>query len=207
MALFITFEGIDGAGKSTQIDRLANAMSAQGQDVVITREPGGTPLAESLRELVLHSNEPICPDSETLMMFAARAQHLHNVILPALEQGKTVICSRFSDATLTYQGYGRGIDLARIQSMIDWTHATTQPDLTFILDLDPETAFTRRMQRDAQSDRFEREHIDFMHRVRDGYVTIANANSERCYLIDASQAVDTIAEDIHQLATQALGNN
>ncbi|MGL4574458.1 MAG: dTMP kinase, partial [Burkholderiaceae bacterium] len=135
---FITFEGIDGAGKSTQIERLAAHLRAAGKQVVVTREPGGTPVGEALRSVVLHQTMGV--ETEALVMFAARKEHLDTVITPALQRGDCVLCDRFTDATLAYQGGGRGVPMARLRALAAWCHADTWPDRTFLFDLPPEVA-------------------------------------------------------------------
>ena len=165
-ARFISFEGIDGAGKSSHIEALAEALRAAGHTVCLTREPGGTPLAESLRELFLH--RPMDALTEALLVFAARRDHLVTVIEPALARGETVLCDRFTDATFAYQGAGRGFDLAVLSQLEQWVQQGRQPDLTLWFDVPPTVAAARRAAaRDA--DRLEREAEDFFARVRGGY--------------------------------------
>lgn len=186
---FITFEGIDGAGKSTHIETLADWLRERGHGVVVTREPGGTPLAEQLRELVLHA--PMDALCEALLVFAARRDHLQNVIEPALARGDTVLCDRFTDATFAYQGGGRGVDEGRLTQLEDWVQQGRQPDLTLWFDLPPQVAAARRGAARAP-DRFEREDAGFFERVRAGYARRAAAAPQRFVRIDAQQAADAV---------------
>ncbi len=180
---FITFEGIDGAGKSTHIEALAERLRHRGAEVICTREPGGTPLAEALRELVLH--QPMDTLTETLLVFGARRDHVQRVIQPALQRGATVLCDRFTDATFAYQGGGRSFDLDVLTRLERWVHDALQPALTLWLDLPPEAAAARRAAARA-ADRFEREDVDFFERVRAGYATRMAAAPQRFARIDAS---------------------
>ncbi len=192
MSRFITFEGIDGAGKSTHIATLTARLAAQGE-VVSTREPGGTPLAETLRGLFLHN--AMDGLTELLLVFAARRDHLQQVIEPALAAGKTVLCDRFTDATFAYQGAGRGMDLEVLSTLERWVQQGRQPDLTFWFDLPAETAAQRRAAaRDA--DRFEQQDVDFFERVRAGYAARAAGAPERFARIDASLSVPEVAAQI-----------
>jgi dTMP kinase len=180
---FITFEGIDGAGKSTHIEPLAGRLRARGQRVVCSREPGGTPLAEALRALLLR--EPMDGLAETLLVFAARRDHLARVIVPALERGETVLCDRFTDATFAYQGAGRGQDAQMLRALEQWVHAGVQPDLTLWFDVDPALAAARRAKARA-SDRFEAEDLAFFARVRAGYAARMAQAPERFVRIDSA---------------------
>jgi dTMP kinase len=186
---FITFEGIDGAGKSTQIEVVANALRARELPLVITREPGGTPLGESLRELILH--RPMTIAAETLLMFAARAEHLERVIRPALEAGTWVLCDRFTDATYAYQAGGRGMSAARIGELEQWVHPDLQPDLTLLFDVPPEVA-AQRLALARSADRFESEQVDFFGRVRRAYLDRARDAPQRFVVIDGTQPADVI---------------
>jgi dTMP kinase len=188
-ARFITFEGIDGAGKSSHIEALATCLRDKGRDVVCTREPGGTPLAERLRELMLH--EPMDALTEALVVFAARRDHLHQVILPALASGRTVLCDRFTDATFAYQGGGRGFDTGVLQVLEGWVQQGVQPDLTFWFDLPAETAAARRGAARAP-DRFEQQDVDFFNRVRSGYQRRMNVQPGRFARLDASRPIDEV---------------
>ncbi|MBL8481389.1 MAG: dTMP kinase [Rhodocyclaceae bacterium] len=184
----ITFEGVDGAGKSTQLERAVAWLRARGVDTLATREPGGTPLGEALRELLLH--QPMRLETETLLMFAARAEHIAELIKPALAAGRWVVCDRFTDASFAYQGGGRGLAAARIADLERWVHADLQPDLTLIFDLAPEIAAQRRGAARATADRFEREQREFFDRVRAAYHQRAHAYPQRVRLIDASGTPD-----------------
>lgn len=180
---FITFEGIDGAGKSTHIDALAERLRERGAEVVCTREPGGTELAEKLRELVLHQSMDAL--TEAMLVFAARRDHVQRVIAPALARGATVVCDRFTDATFAYQGGGRGFDAAILAQLEHWVHGNLQPTLTLWLDLPAEMAAQRRAQARA-ADRFESEDLAFFERVRAGYAARMAASPQRFARIDSS---------------------
>jgi len=192
--LFITFEGIDGAGKSTHIARLADAFRAQGRTVTLTREPGGTPLAEKLRALLLSdAMDPLC---EALLMFAARRDHLQQVIEPALASGEVVLCDRFTDATVAYQGFGRGFDLDVLRQLEAWVQAlpqggARQPDLTLWFDLPPETAAARLVMTRAP-DRFESQPVAFFSRVAAGYSHRMQEQPHRFARVAADQPIDTV---------------
>lgn len=193
--LFITFEGIDGAGKSTHIATVAERLRAAGREVVTTREPGGTPLAERLRELVLH--EPMDPLTESLLVFAGRRDHLVQVIEPALARGAVVLCDRFTDATFAYQGGGRGFNLHVLEVLETWVQKGRQPDLTLWFDLDPAEA-ARRRGAERTPDRFERESLGFFERVRAAYLARAQAFPTRFVTIDSTRAQARVAEDVAQ---------
>jgi dTMP kinase len=180
---FITLEGIDGAGKSTHLHALAARLAAGGREVVTTREPGGTPLAERLRELVLH--DAMDALTESLLVFAARRDHLVALIEPALARGATVLCDRFTDATFAYQGAGRGFDRALLGQLERWVHAGRQPDLTLWFDVPPRLAAERRADA-RRPDRFEREDDAFFERVREGYLERRQAMPARFACIDAT---------------------
>jgi dTMP kinase len=180
---FITFEGIDGAGKSTHIDALAARLRERGATVLCTREPGGTPLAEQLRELVLHA--PMDPLTEALLVFAARRDHVQQVIAPAMTRGETVLCDRFTDATFAYQGGGRGFDAGLLAQLEHWVHGALQPHLTLWLDLPEEVAAQRRAAV-RLADRFEQQDLTFFARVRDAYAARQHAAPGRVMRIDAA---------------------
>ncbi len=186
---FITFEGIDGAGKSTHIDALAARLRQRGAEVVCTREPGGTELAEQLRELVLHRSMDAL--TEALLVFAARRDHVERVIRPALARGATVVCDRFTDATFAYQGGGRGFEPAVLGQLETWVHGDLQPELTLWLDLPAQTAAERRAAARA-ADRFEREDLAFFERVRAGYAARMAAAPARFARIDSSQEKSSV---------------
>ena len=193
---FITTEGIDGAGKTTQIDRIAERWRAAGHEVVRTREPGGTPLAESLRELLL--SRDMDPLTEALLVFAARRDHLRTVIEPALARGAVVLCDRYTDATFAYQGGGRGFDLAMLSQLETWVQAGRQPDLTLWFDLRPEEAARRRAGARAP-DRFEAEQLAFFEAVRAGYAQRFAADGPhgaRVARLDAEQPPEAVAAQI-----------
>jgi dTMP kinase len=191
---FITFEGIDGAGKSTQIARLADGLRKHGRAVLCTREPGGTGLGEKLRELLLGLD--MHSDTEAMLMFAARREHLAVVIEPALEAGTWVLCDRFTDATYAYQVGGRGLEAARCDALEAWVHPNLKPDLTFLFDLPPTLATARLAATGATPDRFEREQNDFFERVRAAYLERARREPGRFHIIDATQPPENIAVEI-----------
>lgn len=184
--LFITLEGIEGAGKSSNLAYVKDLLVRAGREVVVTREPGGTALGERIRELLLHSRDvEISADTETLLIFAARADHLQKLVLPALAQGKTVVCDRFTDATYAYQGGGREVARERIGLLETWVQGELRPNLTLLFDVPPETGRKRAGSR-SSPDRFEREHNDFFERVRQAYLGAARHEPARIRVIDAS---------------------
>jgi dTMP kinase len=192
----VTLEGVDGSGKSTHSAFVETLLRGAGRVVLRTREPGGTPLAEALRRLVLDS--PMDGVCEVLLMFAARADHVRQVIRPALEAGTWVVCDRFTDATMAYQGGGKGVDQALIRNLAQATHRGVWPDLTLLFDCPFEVARARLAATGRAMDRFEREGRDFFERVRDGYLEAAAAEPKRIRVIDASQSVDTVKKSIQQ---------
>ena len=196
---FITFEGIDGAGKSSHIEALADWLRARGQQVVVTREPGGTELAEALRELVLH--RPMDAMTEALLVFAARRDHLCTRIEPALAAGHHVLCDRFTDATFAYQGGGRGFDLEVLRTLENWVQEGRQPDLTLWFDLPAATAAERR-QAARRPDRFEAEDEAFFARVRAGYAARAAAEPQRFAVLDAARPLPEVWRQV-QAAVEA----
>ena len=187
--LFISFEGIDGAGKSTHIDALAQAFKVQGRQVTLTREPGGTPLAEKLRELVLH--DAMDSLTEALLIFAARRDHLNQVIEPALARGDVVLCDRFTDATFAYQGSGRGFDLSVLSQLEQWVQGLRQPDVTVWFELDPHVA-AERLASARVPDRFESQPVAFFQKVSDGYASRAIGDPKRFVRLDAAQSRDAV---------------
>lgn len=202
--LFITFEGIDGAGKSTHIAAVAHAFEAAGRRVVLTREPGGTPLAEKLRALVL--NDPMDPLCESLLVFAARRDHLAQVIEPALADGAVVLCDRFTDATFAYQGHGRGFDLHVLEQLEAWVQrdaggAVRQPDLTVWFDL-PAAVAAERLASARVPDRFESQPQTFFQRVAEGYAARAASAPQRFARIDADQPRDAVAAAVRRAFAQ-----
>jgi dTMP kinase len=204
--IFITVEGSEGAGKSTNMAFVEDYLRKAGREVVVTREPGGTPLAEHIREVLLgHSYDGMASDCELLLMFAARAEHLDKVIRPALAAGKIVLCDRFTDATYAYQGGGRGIPMDRIAILEQWVQGTLRPDLTLFLDLPVADGMKRAGQRSAP-DRFEVQQLEFFDRVRAAYLELARQHPQRYRVIDASVPLEQVQM---QLLTQldAFFNN
>jgi dTMP kinase len=193
---FITLEGVDGSGKSTHLASVEQWLRARGHDVLRTREPGGTPLAEALRELVLHS--PMDGVCEVLLMFAARADHVRQVIRPALEAGRWVVCDRFTDATLAYQGAGKGVSAQLIRSLAEAAHPGLWPDLTLVFDCPYEVASARLAGTGRAMDRFERENRAFFDRVRAAYLEAARSEGGRVRLIDASKALQDVKKQIQE---------
>ena len=190
--IFISFEGVEGAGKSTQAKLLAEYIAKLGYLIVLTREPGGTPIAEHIREILLEpGNTEMTDITELLLYLASRSQHVRQLILPALSEGKVVICERFSDATFAYQGYARGFDLNSLKQMNEIATGGLKPDLTIFLDLDAEDGLSRKSEDDL--DRLESESIDFHRRVRKGYLAIARKSPQRLKVIDARGSI----EDVH----------
>jgi dTMP kinase len=197
---FITVEGIEGVGKSTNIEYLSALIEGKGIEVMRTREPGGTPMAERIRGLLLeHGEEPMTDIAELLLFFAARSLHIHNAIKPALAAGKWVVCDRFTDASRAYQGNGRGLHRERINTLADWVQEDLEPDLTILLDAPPEVGMERAGRRGA-ADRLEIEETDFYARVRDGYLALAKSEPRRFAVIDASRALDEVQSAIRRAA-------
>lgn len=195
---FITLEGIDGAGKTTQRAWIERCLQSRGIALVTTREPGGTPLGEKLRELLLGAHAKPNPETETLMMFAARREHLDKVIVPALDAGTWVLCDRFTDATFAYQCGGSGVDWGRVEALERWVHPALQPDLTLFFDVEPEVGLGR-AQRIKQPDRFEREALDFYHRVRAAYLRRAQEHPARIRRIDANRATAEVHQEVEHI--------
>lgn len=193
---FITFEGIDGAGKSTHIDYVTELLREKKRQVVVTREPGGTPLGEKLRELLLH--ERMDPETEVLLMFAARKEHLVQVIEPALQRGDWVISDRFTDASFAYQGGGRGLAREKLVQLENWVHSHLQPDLTILFDISPEIAQTR-LEAARSPDKFEREKAVFFNRVRAEYLLRAQEFPDRFRIIDSSHSIESIRNILKNL--------
>lgn len=193
---FITIEGVEGVGKSTNIKLIKNELESREIPYILTREPGGTLLSEKIRDLLLKPNEePPVEIAELLLVFAARAQHLEKVILPALNKGDWVICDRFTDATYAYQGGGRGLGSSEISQLETLVQGELRPDLTIILDLDPNAGLTRAMNR-GELDRFENEQLDFFEKVRSTYLQIAKEFPDRCVVIDAGNEIEQVRSDI-----------
>jgi dTMP kinase len=212
--LFISFEGGEGGGKTTQINRLAEILTAAGHKVITTREPGGTPESEKIRDFIVQrKGGDWSPMAECLLLFAARTMLVDKVIKPALSDGKVVISDRFTDSTRAYQGYGRGFDLAQIEQLNDIVLSGFAPDLTFVLDIDPETGLERSGRRlaaealDVQQteDKFERLGTDFHAKIRQGFLDIANKAPERCHVIESAQSVDEMADAIKTIVLERLG--
>ncbi|HNA29249.1 MAG TPA: dTMP kinase [Thiobacillaceae bacterium] len=191
--LFITLEGVDGAGKSSHLEWLAEWFRTRGRQVRMTREPGGTPVGEKLREIVLH--EPMHPETEALIMFAARREHIERVIQPALASGEVVISDRFTDASFAYQCGGRGLPEARLSVLEAWVHAGLQPDLTLLFDLSPEIA-AGRLAAARSPDRFEREREDFHGRVRDAYLRRAEQHPQRIRIVDGGRSLEAVRSQL-----------
>ncbi|NIR32375.1 MAG: dTMP kinase [Gammaproteobacteria bacterium] len=193
---FITLEGIEGSGKSSQVDAIRRYLEGQGEKVVTTREPGGTPLAESVRALLLDpDNRTMAADTELLLVFAARAEHLGTVIRPALESGAWVVCDRFTDATYAYQGGGRRIPAARIAVLEQWVQGDLRPDLVVVLDAPVDVGLGRMAGRGVP-DRFEREDLAFFERVREAYLLRARSDPDRYRIIDTRQALPAVSEQV-----------
>jgi dTMP kinase len=199
---FITVEGIDGAGKSSHLDFLCGRATSRGAQVVRTREPGGTPAAEKMRELVLH--DAMEPLAEALVMFAARSDHVASIIEPALAGGTWVVCDRFSDATYAYQCGGRGLPGAAIEALERLVHPRLRPDATFLFDLDPAEAYARQRAASREPDRFEREKAEFFVRVREAYLERARRDAGRIHVIDASGSLGQVRERLAQAFTRAF---
>ncbi|MDH3514542.1 MAG: dTMP kinase [Gammaproteobacteria bacterium] len=194
--LFITLEGGEGAGKSTNLVFVRQWLQHEGFDVIVTREPGGTEVGERVRDILLHGKQThITPESEMLLMFAARFEHINKVIRPALAAGKVVLCDRFTDATYAYQGGGRGLDADRIAVIENWVQGDLRPDLTLLFDVPVEAGRERAGQR-SEPDRFERENNEFFRRVRETYLARAAREPDRIRLIDASRPLEQVEQQI-----------
>lgn len=205
--LFITIEGVEGVGKSTNIETLKSYLEKKGIDFIVTREPGGTLLSEKIRGLLLDVQEESMTEmSELLLVFAARAQHLETLIRPALAQGKWVVCDRFTDATFAYQGAGRGLDRSTIATLESLVQGELRPDLTIILDLDPATGMERATNR-GSLDRFEQEELAFFHKVRQCYLEIAAAEPQRCVIVDASQELAAVRASLEAILDDKLSSH
>ena len=200
----ITFEGIEGCGKSTQAKLLCQWLIDRGKEVVLTREPGGTPAAEELREFILKEREEAFPPfSELALYIAARGFHVENLIKPSLKEGAVVICDRFSDSTLAYQGYGRGLDIELIKRMDREATGGLRPDITFLLDLPVEKAFERIKAK--KKDRLELEDLNFHRRVREGFLEIAKEEKERVVLIDGDRPIEEVFSQILKVLKERFG--
>ena len=197
-AKFITVEGLDGAGKTTHLGFLRSALEARGVPVRTTREPGGTPFGEALREMMLHPVHALHAETETLLMFAARREHLDKVIRPALEAGTWVLCDRFTDASFAYQGCGSGVEWRKIEALERWVHEGLQPDLTLYFDVDPPTARSR-LQATKAPDRFEAEREAFHAAVRAGYLRRAAEHPGRIRVLDANKSLSNIQKKLQNI--------
>lgn len=194
--LFITLEGMDGAGKSTHIPTILKLLSSRGQEVVSTREPGGTPLGETLREILLHEDMHV--ETESLLMFAARAEHLQQVILPALARGAIVVSDRFTDASYAYQCGARGLDLSKMQQLESWVQGDLQPDLTLLFDVPVEVSL-QRLAGARTPDKFEAQGADFFARLRAQYLARAAAYPQRFRVIDADRSLDEVKQSVEEI--------
>lgn len=197
-AKFITFEGVDGAGKSTHLEWFAATLRQRGMPVLVTREPGGTPLGERLRDILL--NQPMHAETEALLMFAARKEHVEQVIRPALQRGTWVISDRFSDASFAYQGGGRGVALDKLAQLERWVHADLQPDLTLLFDIPVEVA-RQRLSNNTTLDRFEQEQEIFFDKVRLAYLDRYHENPQRFALIDAGQTLEAVKQELQKIVS------
>lgn len=195
-AKFITFEGVDGAGKSTHLAWFADTLRQRGVDVLVTREPGGTPLGEALREILLH--QPMHAETEALLMFAARREHVEQVIKPALQRGTWVISDRFSDASFAYQGGGRGVAVEKLEQLERWVHADLQPDLTLLFDIPVEVA-RQRLSNNLTLDRFEQEQSEFFDKVRNAYLARSQKNPSRFAIIRAEKSPDEVKVSLEKI--------
>jgi dTMP kinase len=211
MIRFITFEGGDGSGKTTQLQALESYLTARGKSCRTTREPGGTSLGRLIRQILLEGDkQPITSPTELFLYLADRAQHIQEVIIPAFEQGKIVLCDRHTDSTLAYQGYGRGIDLGLLRSLNEMASEGIKPDLTLLFDCPVKIGLSRTAQRQSQAasgrneDRFEREKIEFHERVRAGFLELAQAEPRRFRVIDAARSVEEIAQDVKNIIDREL---
>ncbi len=202
--MFITLEGGEGAGKSTNLAFVREWLQRAGHEVIVTREPGGTELGERVRDILLHSRElEIAPESETLLMFAARAEHIARIIRPALASGKIVLCDRFTDATYAYQGGGRGIPVERIATIENWVQGDLRPDLTLLFDVPVDAGRQRAGQR-SEPDRFERENNEFFARVHAAYLARAQNEPGRIRIIDASRSLEDVERQVGQVLEEAM---
>jgi dTMP kinase len=197
--LFISFEGIDGSGKSTQLQLCADTLEKKGYSILVTRNPGGTDFGQELRQILLHSTYAVDPVAELMLFMADRAQHRKDVILPALADGKIVLCDRYSDSTFAYQGYGRGIDLETIQQLNTIATQGLEPHLTLLFDGEP-SVLAQRVSKRGANDRMEAESLNFRSRVREGYLALTKAKPHRVHLLDATQSI----EALHQTVVETI---
>ncbi|MDH3988806.1 MAG: dTMP kinase [Gammaproteobacteria bacterium] len=204
---FITVEGIEGTGKSTNIDFLTGLIEKRGFEVLRTREPGGTPMAEQIRQLLLdHDQENLPAIAELLLFFASRSLHLSNTIIPSLQQGKWVVCDRFTDASRAYQGSGRGLDLDRIERLAEWVQEGVEPDMTLLLDAPAEIGMERAAAR-GEGDRMDNEELAFYQRVRAGYLTLADMHPDRFAVVDASRSLADVQVSIEAELESVFSKN
>jgi dTMP kinase len=208
----ITFEGVEGSGKTTQIRLAGEFLREKGLEVIVTQEPGGTPLGERIREILLnHGGFDISGEAEVFLFAAARAEHTDRLILPALEKGQVILCDRFSDATIAYQAYGRGLPLEAVREVCRRASRGLSPRLTLLFDLPVENGLERAFRRIAgreersREDRFEREHLDFHRRIREGYLAIARQEPDRVRIIDASRDIETTRREVRAILSSFLG--
>ena len=195
-------EGVDGSGKTTQLQLTARYLLDCGYDLVTTREPGGTKMAERIRSLVLDADAAINARTEVMLYLAARAEHVEQVIKPALAAGKVVLCDRFADSTMVYQGFVRGVEIAKVQALCEFAADGLQPELTILLDAAPEALLQRRLDRGVQ-DRFEQEGLDFQKKVREGFLSLVDKEPHRIKKVNALQNTDAVQADIQKLLKEA----
>ena len=198
---FITFEGIDGCGKTTQIELLDNWLKSLGEKTLLTLEPGGSDLGKNLRQILLHYEKPVAPTAETFLYLADRAQHVNNVIIPALNQGKIVLCDRYTDSTLAYQGYARGGDIEQITLLNNIATNNLKSDLTIVFDIDVQTAQTRLGK---TKDRLEKENVNFHTKVKNGYLELEKLYPERIKVINANKTIEEIFSDVKKIVGEFL---
>lgn len=205
--MFITLEGPEGSGKSTQIKRLAKRLELMGFPVITTREPGGTPIGDQIRQVLMRmENKELHPRTEILLFLAARAQLVEQLIKPALQDGKIILCDRYGDSTLAYQGYGHGLDLEKLRQMLDFATDHLKPDLTILLDLDVKLGLMRKKAEDEWN-RLDAYEVLFHERVREGYLNLAREEPNRWRIVDASQGIDAVQEDLLRIILDALKNH
>ncbi len=203
---FITIEGTEGAGKSTSLNYIKDVLQQKGIVFITTREPGGTPIAEKIRELLLDkANTALCDDAELLLMFAARTQHLNELIIPALQSGQWVISDRFTDATYAYQGGGRGLPWEKIAQLEQWVQGDLRPDATILLDIPVEQGMERVRSR-GETDRFEEEQMSFFSRIREAYLRLARENPQRYYIIDTRPAIEVVYQQLDRALKKLVDN-